>query len=201
MPLVVNRKEKITGLALAMGVFLLMYLLPYLPGKLGDRNSSRYIALLWTTPVIILFFLWELMQYFAMLHFVPEGIAITLGKRTVRQTAANRIVLLAGVRYRHKSQTIDYIAVCGMTAGEMAELQALKTPKMLQNSRTKANWLEEMAGKYLLRESGKLFGRSAGSILWIEWTVERYRMLRELYPEAQWLDTTEKKLFDSQLTN
>ena len=38
-------------------------------------------------------------------------------------------------------------------------------------------------------------------ILWLDWDPERLQILRQMYPDAQWLDCTQKKIFDAQLKN
>ena len=200
-PLPANRKQRLISLAVGAGVLALAYLLPYLPGEFFAEDSTEQMALRLSTPFILPIILWELMVCLAKLHFVPEGIAITLGKWTVRRKPVNEIVLLAGVRYHWKNNTTDYIAVCGMGMEELAELQADKTPAIFQNSRSRAGWTEDMAGKYLNKKVHSAFGHVTGSILWIEWSAERLAMLRKLYPNTQWLDCTDKKIFDSQLTN
>jgi hypothetical protein len=37
------------------------------------------------------------------------------------------------------------------------------------------------------------------SILWLDWDPERLMLLRQMYPDAMWLDCTRDKIFEKQL--
>ena len=62
-------------------------------------------------------------------------------------------------------------------------------------------WLGETAAKYLWRRAESMKGdlNLHRHILWLDWSPERLKLLLEMYPQAQWLDCTQKKLFDAQL--
>ena len=111
-----------------------------------------------------------------------------------------QIHLLAGVRgCYNKADHQDVIAVCTDSLEELTALGRQHTPKLLQNGEDR--WHGETAAKYLYRRATSLRGNLNlhKRILWLDWSSERLNLLREMYPQAQWLDCTEKKLFETQL--
>lgn len=139
-------------------------------------------------------------QLAARLHIVPEGIAVTLFGLPLRRVPAEEIRVIAAVRkYNNKGTHHDVMALCANTLEELTELGIRHTPKLLQNSVDR--WYGETAAKYLWRRAESFRGELNlhGHILWLDWSPERLRLLREMYPEAQWLDGTRKKLFEAQL--
>ena len=199
MPLVVNRRKRFGGAAWFLILIFAAYVVPAIR-ETPEKYVLKVRIMQCVLPLFALVTFWEASECFAKLHFVPEGIAITLGKWTIRRVPVEQIRFLGGVRYQNKYALSDLIAVCPKTMEEMAELQAEKTPKMFQNSRSVSGWTEDMAAKYVIRRSSPYRRRMPG-ILWIEWSPDRLRKLQAMYPHAQWLDCTDKKLFDSQLSN
>ena len=168
----------------------------------SEMGRSSYGWVLLVMPMVMLaltvFYLGGLL---ARLHIAPEGIAITLFGLTLRRLPAERIHLLAGVRgYHNKADHQDVIAVCADSLEELTVLERQHTPKLLQNGVDR--WYGETAAKYLYRRATAVRGslNLNKRILWLDWSAERLNLLREMYPQAQWLDGTEKKLFDAQLT-
>lgn len=139
-------------------------------------------------------------QLVARLHIVPEGIAVTLFGMTLRRLPAEEIRVIAAVRkYNNKANPHDVLAVCGNTLEDLTELGRKHTPKLLQNGADL--WHGETAAKYLWRRAESMKGELNlhKHILWLDWSPERLKLLLEMYPQAQWLDCTQKKLFDAQL--
>ena len=206
MPLVTNKREGKKKIILYPFLIGVLGLLEY--WRMVDkgwaeheiRNMMIFFAVLFALP-----FLTMLCQYFTMLRFTPEGISLVLFGCAFRRFPAERIRLLAGIIYTKGYRTAHHvyhrIAVCDCTLGELADIGEKKTPKMLRNLRTMKGWTEDMAGKYLRKRGRSDFrdlDRSC-KILWLEWDKERLAMLQQMYPEAQWIDLTEKKIFEEQL--
>lgn len=141
-------------------------------------------------------------QLLARLHIGPEGIVITLFGKPLRRCPADEIRAIAAVRkYNSKANPHDVIAVCTNTVEELTELGKKHMPKLLQNE--KEHWDGESAAKYLYRRAVSVGGELNlhKQILWMDWSSERLEILRKMYPNTQWLDGTQKKLFDAQLQN
>ena len=162
----------------------------------GQTWSIRCLYLL-----LVVLLASEFVNCFGSLHLVPEGIAITLFGKTLRQFPRENIRFMGGVRYRYKSREYKWICVCERSMEELAEEQERKTAKMFRNSRTRHNWAEDMAGKYLLRYVASprrhlCFPRK--DILLIEWSPEWLELLQNMYPQAPWVDLTDKKILDAE---
>ena len=72
---------------------------------------------------------------------------------------------------------------------------------MFRNARSRPDWAEDMAGKYLMRyvdSMRRLFGFLQKDILLIEWSPERLDMLLEMYPGVPWCDLSDKKKLDAE---
>ena len=156
----------------------------------------RLVDLLWFVVVAV-----EFVYRFGKLHLVPEGIAITVFGSTLRRFPREHIRFLGGVHYSYKGTARQWICVCARSMEELAEEQERKTAKMFRNARSRPDWAEDMAGKYLMRYADsmrRLFGFRQMDILLIEWSPERLDMLMEMYPGVPWCDLSDKKKLDAE---
>ena len=143
----------------------------------------------------------ELGRGFAKLHIVPEGIAVTLFGKTLRQIPREDIAFFGGFIGTKHSRFSKNLAVCTHSMEELAEEQERKTPQVLRNARTRSDWAEDMAGKYLIRYVASprcQFGIPRKDILLVEWSPERLDMLMEMYPGVPWCDLSDKKKLDAE---
>ncbi|MBR5125514.1 MAG: hypothetical protein IKU68_02140 [Oscillospiraceae bacterium] len=141
----------------------------------------------------------NLLELFAVLHIVPEGIAITVFGRTLRKFPAEKIRFLTAVPGNAASDRINRIAVCDKTLEELTELGHQSTPKIMRIKNPR--WPGEFAGSYLYHRSMTVPGEMnfMRPILWLDWDPERLRILRRMYPNARWLDCTRDQRFEKQL--
>ena len=167
------------------------------------RPVIWYDWLICFLPVLLMLVLFSsnVLELFAVLHIVPEGIAVTLFGKTMRQFPAEEIRFLTAIPGNAASDRINRIAVCSQTLEELTELGYKTTPKAMRIA--KPRWPGEFAESYLYHRSMTVPGEMnfMRSILWLDWDPERLQILRQMYPEAQWLDCTQKKIFDVQLKN
>lgn len=152
-------------------------------------------------PVLLMLILFSsnVLELFAVLHIVPEGIAITLFGKTVRQLPAEEIRFLTAVPGNAASDRVNRIAVCDKTLEELTELGYKTTPKSMRIKNPR--WPGEFAESYLYHRSMTVPGEMnfMRSILWLDWDPERLMLLRQMYPDAMWLDCTRDKIFEKQL--
>ena len=152
-------------------------------------------------PVLLMLILFSsnVLELFAVLHIVPEGIAITLFGKTVRQLPAEQIRFLTAVPGNAASDRVNRIAVCDKTLEELTELGYKTTPKSMRIKNPR--WPGEFAESYLYHRSMTVPGEMnfMRSILWLDWDPERLMLLRQMYPDAMWLDCTRDKIFEKQL--
>lgn len=161
------------------------------------RNKPSHDVLMQVLTVI-LFVAWVLMMavivvgHVSKLRIVPEGIAITLFGKEIRRVPAEQIRLLAGFRENTRKAAPMYLAVCSKTLEEFQEWG--------QCCQYDEPWEGERVIKYISRiPSVLLTFHLHKEILLLDWSPERLSILRQMYPEAQWLDCTQKKVFDAQL--
>ncbi|MBR3973430.1 MAG: hypothetical protein IKJ99_05720 [Oscillospiraceae bacterium] len=111
----------------------------------------------------------------------------------------SQIRFISAVCYTIKSRTYEKIAVCTYDQEELTALYKKNTRKMFQNSRE--IWFGEWAGVELTRQASRMtWGvKNDSRILWLDWDCERLEMLLRMYPNAQWLDCTQKKIFDERM--
>lgn len=135
----------------------------------------------------------------AVLHIVPEGIAITVLGKTVRRFPAEKIHFITAVSGSASRNRVDKIAVCEQTLEELTQLGYKATPKIMRIPNPR--WAGEFAESYLYHRGMSLSGElnDMRKIIWLDWSPERLKLLLEMYPQAQWLDCTQKKLFDAQM--
>ena len=55
-------------------------------------------------------------------------------------------------------------------------------------------WLNRYATAYYVRELNL-----TSRILWLDWAPDRLRLIRWMYPDAQWMDFTKEKSYEKQL--
>ena len=153
------------------------------------------------SPILLMMVLFSsnVLELFAVLHIVPEGIAITLFGKTVRQLPAEQIRFLTAVPGNAASDRVNRIAVCDKTLEELTELGYKTTPKSMRIK--KPRWPGEFAESYLYHRSMTVPGEMnfMRRILWLDWDPERLMLLRQMYPDAMWLDCTRDKIFEKQL--
>ena len=153
------------------------------------------------SPILLMMVLFSsnVLELFAVLHIVPEGIAITLFGKTVRQLPAEQIRFLTAVPGNAASDRVNRIAVCDKTLEELTELGYKTTPKSMRIK--KPRWPGEFSESYLYHRSMTVPGEMnfMRSILWLDWDPERLKLLRQMYPDAMWLDCTRDKIFEKQL--
>ena len=165
------------------------------------RPGIWYDWLICFLPVLLMLVLFSsnVLELFAVLHIVPEGIAITLFGKTVRQLPAEQIRFLTAVPGNAASDRVNRIAVCDKTLEELTCLGYKATPRSMRIA--KPRWPGEFAESYLYHRSMTVPGEMnfMRSILWLDWDPERLMLLRQMYPDAMWLDCTRDKIFEKQL--
>ena len=199
MPLLTPKAKKDMGWILPVLILLTIlaaYLKyrDYVSGKL--ENPVEQVKLLFYFGLFVVVYLSVAGTWYAKLHFVPEGVAVTLFGITLKRRPVSRIRLITAARYQDQ----DKIALCDYSMEElMARVYDLRS-KIFRDS--KQQWPEEWAYQYLRRKhtigKGEIPDRR---IFWIWWEPERLEALRKMYPQAQWIDLSQDKIFDQQLKN
>ena len=175
----------------------------FLWGDMVKSGFDRFICFTGGAIILILGYVlvMELGRGFAKLHIVPEGIAVTLFGKTLRQIPQEDIAFFGGFIGTRHCRYPKNLAVCTCSMEALAEKEEQKTDKMFRNARTRPGWTEDMAKKYLLRCAASFrseLGFPNRDILLIEWSPERLELLLEMYPGVPWCDLSDKKKLDAE---
>ena len=144
--------------------------------------------------LLVLIYLGIAGAWLAKLHFVPEGIAVTLFGITLKRRSVSRIRLITAARYGDQEK----IALCDYSLEElMARAYDSKSKRLREGGE---GWSGEWTYQYLRQKhtTGKGEFRDY-RIYWIWWDPERLQALRSMYPQALWVDLSKDKIFDKQL--
>ncbi len=157
----------------------------------------------WLILFLALFLAGYSLQMFAeclaKLHLTPEGIDISLFNRTIRHIPVDQIRLFSANGEVDRGEHIDDLVICAYSLEELSELGRKHTPKIMRIPYPR--WPGEFAGQYLHRRAismRKEINLCKG-LLFLDWSPERLKILRRMYPEVPWIDCTQEKYFDSQL--
>lgn len=190
MPYCVNQKQQ---LAVLIGIPLIVAYFYWDASREGMLHGE-FGWLLWLVfGGGILYALWEGQQMLWKVHFVPEGIAITLGSWTIRRIPVEELRLLCGVlqkkRNKHGTTIVYWIAVSTRSMEEIAKQRD-------DAFGCYADQIRHDTARFMNRRVNMRLGVDR-RLLWLEYDRERLEALRGLYPAAQWLDCSEGKIFDA----
>ena len=149
------------------------------------KRQALNITALVTGPL----FLAVAASSFLKLHIQSQGITLTLFGLTVRQIPVETIHIISAVQYSNKVDAVDQIALC-----------LLPLPEILKKERT--DLTEETRIYYYIYRKSRYFRINLNlnrEILWLDWSVERAKLLMEMYPNARWVDGSPDSRFDKQL--
>lgn len=134
------------------------------------------------------------------LHFAPEGISVKLFGLMLRHFPAERIKLISGLQCSYQSGAAELqTAVCDYSVEELTRLGGEKLFPYGDPP-----WEGAYAKKYLDKYGSSFIFREYNlhkNILWFDWSPDRLRILQRMYPDVQWLDCSEKKIFDKQINS
>jgi len=197
MPLLTNKKEMKWTLILMPPLMAILAFIEYWDvASDGRLNGPLLILFLIFVGSLVLIYLGLLGSYLAWLHFVPEGVAVTIFGITIWRVPEKRIRLIAPARAVRKGTVIDKIALCDYSLEELTNHAYKSKPKLFRNSREfrTGEWADEYLSRRLFRSL-----KPDLRLFWIWWDPERAEALRSLYPDAQWMDLSKDRIFDKQL--
>ena len=179
-----------TGLLMAAGGLWILLLFP----ESFQRESLWMILLLLGFPLLCvvemtLFGGKMALEALLMIHFVPEGIAVTLFGKNLRLYPAEDLRLCCISR----TPNFHWIGISTLDLEQLARRreQRLRKSRMYKSSvdykMTSPGWMAAFARDQLRTEAGKaICFPLGGKFLWIEYTPERRGFLRAMYPGLPW---------------
>lgn len=132
----------------------------------------------------------SLLQCLIWVHFVPEGIALTLGRYTLRQMPIGQVRLACRVQSRTRN---SYATRVLFTSHTMEALTALGEKRLFQNPymrssiqyrKRRPDWQREFAAEYLHSKNRNMeFGFLTPGMLWLDHLPELDAILETMYPD------------------
>lgn len=132
----------------------------------------------------------SLLQCLIWVHFVPEGIALTLGRHTLRRMPIEQVRLACRVQSRTKNSCATRVL---FTSHTMEGLTALGEKRLFQNPYMRSNipyrkrrpdWQRQFAAEYLHSKNRNMeFGFLTPGMLWLDQLPELDTILETMYPD------------------
>ena len=182
----------LSGLFLAvMGFAGTVSMIPSLPGM----RWSIWLVMVWyvfCTLAMFLFGVKNVLEALMLVHFAPEGIAVTLLGRHLRRYPVEKICHA----YHWRSANINWIGISCVSREELISQRERKLRRRVFNrssldyKMTCSDWQAWFLKDQLRAErwKGKLLPLRE-DFLWMEFTPERKAILRTLYPQIGWAKT------------
>ena len=152
---------------------------------------SFFLILVFAMPLLLLGSVY-LLSAMAKIHLVPQGIAVTLFDKTVRQYPVERIGAFFGVEWWEKG----WGRMLGISLHTPEELTALRERQLqkglftrdeLKFRKRREDWQCVFRMEYLLKRA-KLHHLTGWKrdILWMNLNPDTVALLRTIYPEVPW---------------
>lgn len=182
-----------TGLLMAVGGLWILLLFP----ESFQGESFWTILLLLGFPLLCvvgmtLFGMKMALEALLMVHFVPEGIAVTLFGKALRLYPVEDLRLCCVSR----TPNFHWIGISMLDLEQLARRREQKLRKswMYKSSvdykMTSPGWMAAFARDQIRGESRKAMAVPSGKgFFWIEYTPERRGFLRAMYPGIPWFTT------------
>ena len=185
-----------TGLLMAAGGLWILLLFP----ESFQGESFWTILLLLGFPLLcvagmVLFGLKMGLEALLMVHFVPEGIAVTLFGKNLRLYPAEDLRLC----FQGRSPNYHWIAVSKLHLEQLARRREQRLRRSWMYKSTvdykirQPGWKAAFAREQICTEGRKAMAVPLGKdCFWIEYTPERRGFLRAMYSQLPWINTEEK---------
>lgn len=184
-----------TGLLMAAGG---LWILLLFPGSFEGESPWGFFLILWFPLLcvagMVLFGLKMALEALLMVHFVPEGIAVTVFGKHLRLYPSESFALCC----RSRSSSFHWIAVSDLDLEQLARRREQKLRKSwlykssVDYKMRRPGWKIAFARDQLRAEARKAMINPFGSaFFWMEFTPERRGFLRAMYPQLPWLTTEE----------
>ena len=192
-------EQEARRLSVCYGAAFLL-LLALLLWLLSIRDYSRELkgmALAVYLMVALLTWLPMALRCSARLVLTEDEVRICVGKLTLRRYGAEKIRFLTAMECSGKNRTAGrhQILLSALSLEELAKKGGWKRGESIKPK-------EELARLYLNRYAMSYYARELNltkNILWLDWSPQRLRILRWMYPDAHWADFSHGNIYDRQL--
>ena len=157
-------------------------------------------------PILAIFLVIVLATWLPMLlrcvmelHLEPEGVRLTAWGLTLRRYPLGKIRFISAMECSGKNRTTtrSQILLCAHTFEELAKKGGWRDGSTGKPKTEFArNSLYRYLNAYYVRELNL-----TKDILWLDWSPDRIRLIRWLYPDAQWMDFSHNRIFEKQMND
>lgn len=200
LPFAVDKKEA----AVQCGMYAVLFggLLALLWGLMLHRSySAGKMAWILLTVLVIALATWLPMalRCVAVLHLEPEGVRITAFGLTLRRYPLGKIRFISAMECSGKNRTTtrSQILLCAHTFDELAKKGGWRDGS---SGKPKAEFARNSLYRYLNAYYVRELNLTK-DILWLDWAPDRIRLIRWLYPDAQWMDFSHNRIFEKQMND
>ena len=140
-----------------------------------------------------------LLRCVAKLHLEPDGVGITVGGLSLRRFPLGKIRFISAMECSGKNRTTtrSQVLLCAHTYEELAKKGGWRDGSSRKPKTEFArNALYRFQNAYYVRELNL-----TKDILWLDWSPDRIRLIRWLYPDAQWMDFSLDHVFEKQMND
>lgn len=182
------------GVFAALGGFLI--------GLMRSRDYGfDKMALIFGSYALIALITWlpMFLRCVMKLHLENEGVRLTAFGLTLRRFPLGKIRFVSAMECSGKNRTTtrSQILLCAHTFDELAKKGGWRDGSGGKKKEEFArNSLYRFANAYYVRELNL-----TKDILWIDWSPERIRLVRWMYPDAGWADFSHNRIFEKQMND
>ena len=197
LPFAADKKDAVVQCGVYFGVFAVLgAILTWLMVSRGYSAAKMMPIALIYLAVALATWLPMALRCVAVLHLEPEGVRITAFGLTVRKYPLGKIRFVSAMACSGKNRTAgrSQILLSAYTFEELAKKGGWQRGGEKPADECARQWLNRYAGAYYVRELNL-----TSRILWLDWAPDRLRLIRWLYPDAQWMDFTKEKSYEKQL--
>ena len=157
-------------------------------------------------PILAIFLVIELATWLPMLlrcvmelHLEPEGVRLTAWGMTLRRYPLGKIRFISAMECSGKNRTTtrSQILLCAHTFEELAKKGGWRDGA---SGKPKAEFARNSLYRYLNAYYVRELNLTK-DILWLDWSPDRIRLIRWLYPDAQWMDFSHNRVFEKQMND
>lgn len=199
LPFAVDRKESAKRCGVYFAIFAVLgAILGWLMARNGYAPERMTLIMAAYLAVALATWLPMALRCVMKLHLEVGGVRLTVLGLTVRRYPLEKIRFLTAMTCSGKNSTADrsQILLSAYTFEELAKKGGWNRGDRNPPEESARQYLNRYASAYYIRELNL-----SGKCLFLDWSPERIRLIRWMYPDAKWADFSHKRIFDKQMND
>ena len=200
LPFAADRQDAKVQCVVYAGVFgVITVFLLWLMHFKGYTAAKMAPIIIFYAAVVLLTWLPMVLRCVAKLHLEPGAVRITAFGVTLRRCPLGKIRFISAMECSGKNRTTtrSQILLCAHTFEELAKKGGWRDGS---TGKPKAEFARNMLYRYLNAYYVRELNLTK-DILWLDWAPDRIRLIRWLYPDAQWMDFSHNRVFEKQMND